>query len=652
MPRFEHIRRAIPASTRRNPFTGDMQVVPEVPAKKTIFEIEQRGSIVETCTLKPGKRPRYASMRYQTSAQAERSVREEIARKLVAKYVEVGPARMLAPAPANGTSTGSTLLLDEFFLAGDHRFLDEVLACTSDRKLTSLAEPWLADTRPEMRRALLDYVDDGCDRWFHKGLVKHLFKAAERHGDDELMAHFMVAFDRLSRRYPVERSRWDFNTRSSTTETVLYSNPLVPERHAGNEARATHTVARFSRATRRYLARRAFRYFRAIGRTDKARYGRAMRTALALYKDEHLDSPVSILDSWSLLHVLYAWSPVLDRSPRGIRVVRGRSLGEVKPAPYFPDAYKGEFHALIDLLVRARSRPVRVWTIGWLESTYAVELESIDIATLRPLLVSFDEDVARFGSSLLAKARGLDTFSIEEWLALLRSDNLDVAPVVAAAFEKHVSPRRLSFAQSVELTSARLAVIAELGLRWAIERKPTSSADLTAFARVANASVEYVRRDGTRYLLTLLDSHADRRAEILRDLFDARFADVRAIAKEYLEAKGDGVAADIPLWFALLESPFDDVRALVVKHAERWQAHAGVGEIEHLAASVLLAVHRGATTKQSMLRRIADRAAEHPTEAERLLPVLSIALRSVRLPERVGALTALTRAAIAHESLR
>jgi hypothetical protein len=656
VPRFEHLRPGLPSTERMNPFTRAMQTFPGRPAQKTIFEIEQRGVTVETCVLKQGKRPRHASSSYATPAQAEATVRATIARKLAAKYVEVGTVQLLAPAQAMAGGAGSTLLLDELFQGGDaSRFVDEVLACHGHQKLTTLAEPWIADERPSMRRALLEYIDDGCDRWFHRGLVKHLFKAAEKNQDDELMAHFMVAFDRLTRRYAVERTTYDGGTFGKTT--VLCSDPLVPGRLYGKAPKAKQRQAetpRFTRATRRYLARRAFRYFRGIGRTDRARYGRAMRLALPLYEDHHLDTPVRILDSWALVHVLYAWSPVLQRIPTGINVAKGRSLAELTPAPYFKDAWQGVLPELLDMLARARSRTVRVWTISWLEAHYAPELDAIDVNAIRPLLLSMDEDVARFGSKLFRRAQGLATLAVADWLELLRTENLDVAPVVVEGFEKNVAPKRLSLAQIVELTGARVATVAELGLRWAKDAvrasaKAISALELTALARIASASVEHVRTDGARWLLEILDAAPEKRPEHLRDLFDSRFADVRVLAKEYLESRR---VADVPLWFALLESPFDDVRALVVKHAESWQSQAGIGEIEHLALSVLLAVHRGAGAKQSMLRRIADRAADRPDEAERLLPVLAIALRSVRPPERVGALAALARAAVGHESLR
>src|SRR5205823_5641693 len=105
--------------------------------------------------------------------------------------------------------------------------------------------------------------------------------------------------------------------------------------------RTTGESDRFSRATRRYLARRAFGYFRKTGKSDPARVGRAMRIALPLYRDANLDTPEKLLDAWSLLHALYAWSPVISRDSRGVRVAPGKSLGELAPAPYWPKAFEG-----------------------------------------------------------------------------------------------------------------------------------------------------------------------------------------------------------------------------------------------------------------------------------------------------------------------
>jgi hypothetical protein len=252
----------------------------------TVFEIEARGALVETVTQKPDDTPRYSVTRYSTPNQAEEACSRAIEQKTKARYVAAGDSQMLAPAFGGG---GSSLLLDEMFRAGDPRLLDEVLASTEAKKLGALAQPWFQDTRPAMREALLHYVEDGCERIGHRLLVKRLFKLAEEKGDDQLMARFMVAFDRLARRYAVLRR----DTWNAGPKHLLVSDPAVPERdedtHAG--------LSRFSRATRRYLARRAFRYFRKIGKADAARAGRAMMVALPLYRDAHLDTPMKLLDA-------------------------------------------------------------------------------------------------------------------------------------------------------------------------------------------------------------------------------------------------------------------------------------------------------------------------------------------------------------------
>jgi hypothetical protein len=63
-------------------------------------------------------------------------------------------------------------------------------------------------------------------------------------------------------------------------------------------------------------------------------------------------------------------------------------------------------------------------------------------------------------------------------------------------------------------------------------------------------------------------------------------------------------------------------------------------------------VHRGGRAKRGALNQIADRIARRPAEAEALLPLLAIALRSVRAPEQRTALAAVARAAIREPALR
>jgi hypothetical protein len=66
---------------------------------------------------------------------------------------------------------------------------------------------------------------------------------------------------------------------------------------------------------------------------------------------------------------------------------------------------------------------------------------------------------------------------------------------------------------------------------------------------------------------------------------------------------------------------------------------------------VLLNVHRGGRAKLTALRQTADAIARDPKNAEPLLPVLAVAVRSVRLPEARHGLAALVRAVDAHPPL-
>ncbi len=637
MPRFERAR------------TTDAQR--GLASTRDVFEIAIRGTTVEVCETRDWHRPRYRSHDYGSVDDAQRYVENQRKRKLRHGFEEVGPCVLLGVAaddPRVGSVLGAEAHLDE----GDPRVTDELLGASGVRDPAGRAGKWVADKRPEMRRALLEYIDDGCDRPGHRKLVKALFKTAEERGDDELMAHFAAAFDRLTVRIPVARFTWR-GGQQALEKIELANNPAVSARDASDRRSAASLAkTRFSRATRRYLARRAFRYLRKIGKTNRARYARAVCTLLPLYRDEHFAQPERLLDAWSLVHVLWAWSPVLVRDPRGVRIADGRTLAELAPAPYHPQALRGILDELLVTLANARSQVVRTWLVAWLEREYAGHLEGLRVIEILPLLRSEDDVVARFAVKLLRTAAGLDVLPVEGWVALLAAPNLDALATVVEIFEARVSPKRLSLDACAALARSSAAVVADLGLRWAREKSITTAEDLSHVASIARAPVASVRVEAARWTLELVASGSPELAapEHVRDLFDSRHEDVRAIVAAFVGSRRE--QRTLPLWFALVESPYDDVRALVARYAKEWQDEAGPAEIEHLAAAALLAIHRGAATKQIVLRRLADRAVAKPNEADRLLPLLALALRSIRGPERAGALASIARAAVSSGVVR
>ncbi len=532
---------------------------------------------------------------------------------------------------------GSHLLVEEYLAAGDPRLLDELRTVASPRYAQGLAERLFRDRRAAVRSVLLAYVDDGCDRRGHRPLVKRLLWQAEAAGDDEMMAHLMVAFDRLARRCLVERAHYDWVEQTVRTETCLVLDPTLPR----TKLDAT-TTGRFSRRTRMYLQRRALRYFRRLGFRDPVRYRAALVRTLLLYRDEHLDKPESLLDAWGLLHILYGRSPVLVRRPGGIILAPERRLAELAPAPLHPTVWQGCRDDVLALL-RAPSRTVRVWAIALLDRDYADALAGATPAQLLPLLRSEFPEVQSFAVKLLERASGLSTLPIADWLDLLRMNNLVALPTVVELVKKHVHPDRLSIDQCIELACLPASPVAELGLAWLRARWAAAGGAPGALVRLANAPAPTVRATATTWLAELLATAAAR-PEDVRSLIDARYADVRQQGLRVL-SDVQRFREDETLWAALAESPHAEVRSALVAVLERHEKGLTTESRRRLWATTLLDVRRAGKIKPTVLSQITSRLVKAPDETTSLLALVRTILRSVRPRERNHALVALARAA-------
>ena len=535
----------------------------------------------------------------------------------------------------------SALLLSELFDAGDARFLPEVLASESGRHLRALAPRWYEDQRPFARQALLRYIDQGCDLPHHRGLVKGLFKLAEKAGDDEAMGHFLAAFDKLGRRHLKKRSRW-------SDEMVLAEDKTIPDALGDREARAPH----FSRRTRRYLARRAFRYFRLIARQDPERYGRVIRDALRVYTDAQLQKPEQLLDSWGLLNALYWGCEVIVRHPSGAKVAEGRSLAELYPAPFCVEAWKGKVDETLGLVESAPSRTVRAFAAAFLRRDEQAALKGIGVDRLRALCHSPHEEALALAAELFDSARGLENLPLEAWLELLRLPSPLVVERVAARAEKLLSPSRLSLEDCVALATSPVASVAELGLGWAKKKPVADKAALVSLLVLGRAGVKPVREEAVAWIITLLRGSSFAKAEHLREILDSRYADARAAGLELMAGDDERFRESTLLWAALAESPYDDARGFLVRHLEERAGSLSSGSIRHVFATTLLAVRRGGRQKRAALSLLGERLAKKPSEAGELLPLFAVALHSVRGPERTAAIAAVARAAYLAPSLR
>jgi hypothetical protein len=344
------------------------------------------------------------------------------------------------------------------------------------------------------------------------------------------------------------------------------------------------------------------------------------------------------------VHALYHGSPVLDRTPNGVRLLWERSLAELKPAPFRVPVWMGVRDELLALVESARSRTVRAWTIAWLRAQY--QLAGLPIARVRHFLKSPHEEVQVFGAELLKAAVGLDQLPIEEWLELLQIENPSALPLICELVRKHVSPARLRVEDCVTLAQNPAAPVAELGWTWLREKK---GVDLSSVVALGEAAAPLVRKEAVGWVIERLRA-PEGKPEHLRELIDARHVDVRERALVVMEEEKFRDSETI--WSALPESPYDDVRIQLVKHLEARLRELPKGSLRHVWVTSLLAVHRGGKAKPQVARQIAARIADKPSEAPELLPLLGIALRSLRQPEKRAALAALVRAAEKKPSLK
>jgi hypothetical protein len=70
-----------------------------------------------------------------------------------------------------------------------------------------------------------------------------------------------------------------------------------------------------------------------------------------------------------------------------------------------------------------------------------------------------------------------------------------------------------------------------------------------------------------------------------------------------------------------------------------------------LWSSVLLGIHRGGRAKLTALKQVSAAVARDPQNAGPLLPVLAVAVRSVRMPEARHGLAAVVQAVDAHPAI-
>lgn len=579
-------------------------------------------------------------------------------------------------------ATGSWSLAEEMFARGDPAFVDELRRVHFASRLGDFAARWIADSRPFARTALLDYLSRPLNCYRHEPLVKRLFKLAEKAGDDELMGAFLAAFDRAIRRVrkTITRHKHDtFPSQAAAEDTIrawevegygsasvnnwsgrfyAYATkqdlvvvtpgntrmPRPPEKDWKKNLPIDDSLRQrlekrhvlFSLPTRRYLRRRAWRYYRLLARRDPAQYVRAAVGFLVRYTDADTDSDIHLLDNWGLMHALFRDSQALVRPATGWEFADGRSITDLAPAPYREAGWAADAPAVFAVLLGAQCRTVRQWAVWVLRKHHEGWLAAQPVATLLKLADHPDPDLSALGFDLLEKVPDLSGVPIEEWLIRLGGEDLEKLQRLSGLLARRLDPARIPADDALRLAVYRSKPVADLGLSL-LKRRTWTADDAAALVSLVQAESETVRPELTSWLRDTLAGFGPVRAEWLLEFIDSKHADVRAAGWALFTESP--LRDDPAVWHRLLESPYDDVRGLVVAELARRTTGADPDTVRLLWATVLLNIARGGRHKPGVVAQIVARLDEHPAEADRLLPLLAVAVRSLRGPEFRAGLT-------------
>jgi hypothetical protein len=556
----------------------------------------------------------------------------------------------------------SKLLLDECFAAADDRFLSEWIKFRSPEIIAAYVQQWVADSRPWARQQMINYLAMDLNFPGHELFVKRAYRHFESVRDHEMLGHFMVTFDRLVRRSRIAVPRWDRSTRELIQDEHLYARPnktVIPEtgrtvtygtgKHQRTfplpDLRNNPKNRLFRHRTRNFLRRRVWRYFRWLSYKNPMEYLAAISRALCVYTDAEFKLGENIIDNWSLMHACYFHSDALTFSAAHTNLASGQSLATLSAAPYRAEIWKTAKAAthLIHLIWNAHSSLVRVWAMELLRRDHQQAISQIDMKILVSLLKHSDARVQEFASQLFRDHQGLASMTVSAWLEVLQQSDRSLLPIICEAMTKHVASARLENSQLLLLATAEPVPVAALGLRMLQERHQQRRLSSTEIVELSRAQCAATAGELTTWALKQLNSAEYYSVDSVVEFFDSLHEPMRAAAMTWLEASTSGGHEDSVLWSRLIETPFDDVRLRLVDCLQRrtTQPNTDVNSLNHLWCSVLLGVHRGGRAKLKAIQQIQAAILRDSRQATKLLPVLSVAARSLRAPERRGAIAAL-----------
>ncbi len=533
----------------------------------------------------------------------------------------------------------STIVLEEYFNTQNQYFLSVLRSVKSSKFLKAFSERWKQDPRPWAREQLIQYLGMPFTVMGHHPLVKNLFKHAEARQDDELMGLFMLAFDRTIRRERKKFRQWDWESQTvfEGETLVLPHNSLIPN---GYEMGGNGVL--FSSHTRYYLRRRAWRYIRKLAWSEPQRYLALAGDWLARYQDSDFSKVEHILDNWGFIHACYYHHSAFEFTAAKAAIREGQALEQLEVAPYRPELWETPqaYDRLTTLLLSARSALVRRWARQMLEQKHGPALQELSVEFIIQLLENPHPDLQNFGADLFHSLKQLHSLPLSTWFKLLATDNPDVQARICDKMREVVRPDRLNLGDCLELSIARQAPVAQLGFEF-LKLRTLVREDIPRLSQLAEAQCEALAGELAGFALGHLGQEDNYQNDSVIRFFDSLQANCRHSAWQWLTDAPANVQNDSQLWIRLLETPYDDLKLNLINWLERQSIPgAGSDNLSLIWRSVLLNIQRGSRQKLKALRQVSRALIEHPDKAEMLLPILGVAIRSVRTTEAGDGLAA------------
>ena len=219
---------------------------------------------------------------------------------------------------------------------------------------------------------------------------------------------------------------------------------------------------------------------------------------------------------------------------------------------------------------------------------------------------------------------------------------------------QHLKGDSFSIDQLLDLACSRSAPIVRLSLDW-LQQRDLSEDERNKSLVLIDAKCEALRESLLAWMVeTLRGGGGDHRGRLL-ELLDARREDVRKAAWNWF-VSDENLRQHIQLWQQLMESPYSDVRLGLVEQLRSNELpltevsqqlvrsnQLDSGLLRVLWSTTLLGIDRGGKHKPAVIKALTDRLQRRPSEIDELLPILTVAVRSVRSVEFRAGLAALVQ---------